>query len=60
MRPKSFGVADDAAAEMILPDAIHHHARGQRIFGIDDPLGQFGARTSVVSGSSGSCLQKYA
>ena len=45
---------DDAAAEVILPDAIHHHARGERIVGIGDPLGQFGARSSAVAGSSAS------
>ncbi len=28
------------AAEMILPDAVYHHARGQRIFRVRDPVGK--------------------
>ena len=27
------GRGDDAAAEMVMPDPVHHHARGQRICG---------------------------
>ena len=27
-------------AEMMLPDAIHDHASGERIFGAGDPAGQ--------------------
>src|SRR5262249_26065479 len=34
---------DDAAAEMILPDAVHHHASSQRVFRVDYPFSQFGA-----------------
>ncbi len=32
------GRADQPFAEMILPDAIHHHARGERIRRIHNPL----------------------
>ena len=31
---------DDAAAEVELPNAVHHDARGERIGGRSDPLGQ--------------------
>ena len=34
------GRADDALAEMIMPDAIHHHARRQRILRVRQPLRQ--------------------
>ena len=34
---------DDAAAEEVVPDAVDHHARGQRVGGIDDLLGDFQA-----------------
>src|SRR5437762_2207269 len=34
---------DEAAAEMIVPDPVHHHARGERILGTRDPIGQRGA-----------------
>ena len=34
------GRAHDSLAEMMLPDAIHHDARGQRIARIGDRLGQ--------------------
>ena len=37
------GRADDAAAEVIMPDAIDHDARGQRIVGVGEPLRQRGA-----------------
>src|SRR6266508_1736634 len=31
---------DDALAEVSLPDAIHHHTRSQRIFGVGDGFGE--------------------
>ena len=31
---------NDSFAEMVQPDAIHHHARGERIFRIGDPFGE--------------------
>src|SRR5690242_8784813 len=34
------GRAHDAFAEMVLPEAIHHHASGQRIRGGGNPFGQ--------------------
>ena len=46
MRRRSAGVAeivgrsDDALAEMMLPDAVDHHARGQRVVGAGEPTGQ--------------------
>src|SRR5215467_301421 len=33
--------ADDTGAEMVLPDAVHHHARRQWIFRAGDRLRQF-------------------
>ena len=42
--------SDDAAAKMILPDAVHHHAGGERIVRIGHPLGQFGARMLQIRG----------
>ena len=30
--------ADDALAEVMLPDPVDHHARGQRVVGRDEPL----------------------
>ena len=38
------GRVDDAAAEMIRPDPVHHDARGERVIGIRDPFCQLGAR----------------
>ena len=35
------GRAHDARAEVMLPDPIHHHARGQRILRDGDRFGQF-------------------
>ncbi len=52
------GRADDAASEMIMPDAIHHHARGQRIFGIGDPAGKLGARRGRVGRSFGDAVRQ--
>src|ERR1043165_3989502 len=33
---------DDAPAKMILPYSIHHHARGERVFGISQYIGEGG------------------
>ena len=43
--------ADDAAAEMVVPDAVNQHAGGQRILGAGDPLGQL--QTAFAFGSVG-------
>src|SRR5262245_58362524 len=32
--------ADDSFAEVILPDSIHHYARGEGILGAGDEIGQ--------------------
>ena len=40
LRPKSLARLDQSRAEMPLPDAIHHHARRQRIRRTGDPIGQ--------------------
>src|SRR5687767_7122083 len=37
---------NDSTPEMVLPEAVHHHARGQRVFWIDDPLRQRHSPTS--------------
>ena len=34
------GGADDAAAEMMLPDPVHHDARDERILRTGEPVGQ--------------------
>src|SRR5262249_49392797 len=34
------GRADESAAEVVLPDSIHHYARRQRILGACDPVGE--------------------
>ena len=34
------GRAHDALAEMMLPDAVHHDARGERVVGRGDPIGK--------------------
>src|SRR5262245_27501998 len=31
---------DDSLPEMMLPDAVHHHARGQRVFPVYHPIGE--------------------
>ena len=41
--------AHDAVAEMMLPDAVHHHARGERIVRVGDRFGQFQPAASVVN-----------
>ena len=38
--------ADDAAGEMILPDAVDHHARGERIVRVGENVGQLGPATA--------------
>ena len=32
--------SDDALAEMIMPDAVHHYPSRQRVLGAGDPVGQ--------------------
>ena len=55
---KIIGRGHDAAAEVILPDAVHHHARRQRILRIHDPLGQRLARITSIRGKLGNALRK--
>ena len=37
---KVIGSVDQSLSEMVLPDPIHHHAGGQRITGIGNPIGK--------------------
>src|SRR5262245_15243176 len=39
-----FAGADDAGAEVLLPDAVHRDARCERVFGRDEPAGEVEAR----------------
>ena len=48
--PKSSRRAHDAAPENFLPDAIHRHARRQRIFGRDQPSRQCESRGLLARG----------
>ena len=38
---------DDAATEILLPDAVHDHARGQRILRADEPLARDRSRLAA-------------
>ena len=40
LRAELLGRFDDADAEQLLPQAIDGHARGERIVGVDEPIGQ--------------------
>ena len=42
---------NDSLSEMIQPDSIHHHAGGEWIFRIGDPIGQLA--TAVAFGVGG-------
>src|SRR5256885_55498 len=42
---KIVGRADEAAAEVVLPDAVDDDAGGERVGGGDDPVGQRAAET---------------
>ena len=44
----------DAPAEVVLPDAVGHHAGGQRIVGRDEPAGQRRAATGGLRTCGGS------
>src|ERR1041385_3646284 len=44
------GSAHNAIAEMLLPDAVDHHARGKRVFGAGDGFGQFQPAASFLEG----------
>ena len=46
--PKSSTRPNDAFAEVKLPDAIHEHARGERIVGLSQPLRQRQAAAGVI------------
>src|SRR5207249_4779361 len=37
------GGGDQAAAEVVVPDAVHDDAGGERVGGVDDPVGQASA-----------------
>jgi hypothetical protein len=38
--PKVVLRLDQAAAEVLLPDAVDHDARGQRVGGVEEPAGE--------------------
>jgi len=38
--PKSFLGFDEAEAEILLPNAVHHHAGGEGVGGIEEPAGE--------------------
>ena len=40
----------DPAAEVVAPDAVHHHARGERIPGVRDPAGEMEAAAVLDGG----------
>src|SRR5262249_48870162 len=42
------GRVDNAAAEVILPDAIHHRSPGENVSRIGDPAGKCRAATSLI------------
>ena len=46
--PKIVRRADEAFAEMMLPDAIDHHARGQRVVLVRDGIGEFEPAAAVA------------
>ena len=52
LRAEIFGGLDDAGSEIQLPVAIHGHARGERMRGIDEPFGEVeaGGALAVVDG----------
>src|SRR5437899_13029014 len=39
---------NDTSAEVMLPDAVNHHARGEGIFGAGDPIGEASATEAVA------------
>ena len=41
------GAADQAIAEVSLPDAIDDHPRGEGVIGVSEPMGEF-ETTAVV------------
>src|SRR5438874_5640714 len=45
------GRADDALAEVLLPDPIDHHPRRQRILPVGQPAGELKPATSAVERS---------
>ena len=47
-KPKSLGVFTRPVAEMMLPDPIHHHARGERVLRAGDGAGQFEPSAAVL------------
>ena len=47
------GAGHDAAAEVVLPEAIDHHARRQRVVLRRDPVGQHVRRPLVFASLSG-------
>ncbi len=40
--------AHQAGAKVVLPDAVHHHARSERVVGVGDRLRQFEASAVVL------------
>ena len=48
------GRADEAAAEMVHPDPVDHHAGGQGVVGVSQPAGK-GQATAGGAGRLGRC-----
>ena len=40
---------DDASAEMVLPDAVHHDTRGELVFVAGDPVSQCRAASAGLA-----------
>ena len=40
LEPEVVWRPDDGFAEMVLPEAIHHHASGKRVAAVSDPSGK--------------------
>ena len=44
------GIGEERRAEGMLPEAVHQHARGERVFGRSDPVGEGAAAAGGVAG----------
>ena len=51
--PKSAVVGDNSGAEEVVPDAVHHDAGSEGVFGVGEPIREFFRRTgsSVLESS---------
>ncbi len=50
---KIIGGADDAVAKVALPNTVGHYTGGQRIAGVDEPVGKFKATAFGLDGRAG-------